>query len=70
MKSGDSLIQLYDKPDRGDLQNFTGIDSPYEPPENPEIRIDTTAMSPDQGAAAIIEHLERAAILPPHWRRP
>ena len=57
---------LYAKARRGELRNFTGIDSPYEPPENPEIRIDTTAMTPEQGAAAIIEHLERAAILPPH----
>ena len=34
---------LYRKARRGDLKNFTGIDSPYEPPENPELRIDTTA---------------------------
>ena len=34
---------LYKKARAGELKNFTGVDSPYEPPENPEIRIDTTA---------------------------
>jgi bifunctional enzyme CysN/CysC len=36
---------LYQKARSGQLRNFTGIDSPYESPEHPEIRIDTTAMS-------------------------
>jgi bifunctional enzyme CysN/CysC len=48
---------LYKKARAGQLKNFTGIDSPYEPPENPELRIDTTAMSPEQAADAIIEKL-------------
>jgi len=37
---------LYKKARRGELKNFTGIDSPYEPPESPEIRIDSTTMAP------------------------
>ena len=37
---------LYKKARRGELKNFTGIDSPYEPPEHPEIRIDTTTVRP------------------------
>ena len=49
---------LYKKARRGELKNFTGIDSPYEPPENPEIRIDTVAMSPEQAADGVIAHLE------------
>src|SRR5215831_11142977 len=49
---------LYRKARRGELKNFTGIDSPYEAPENPEIRIDTTAMSAAEAAEQIIRHLE------------
>ncbi len=48
---------LYKKARAGQLKNFTGIDSPYEAPENPEIRIDTTQMTADQAADAIIAHL-------------
>ncbi len=48
---------LYAKARAGELKNFTGIDSPYEPPENPEIRIDTTAMTADQAADFIVEKL-------------
>jgi bifunctional enzyme CysN/CysC len=48
---------LYKKARRGELTNFTGIDSPYEPPENPEIRIDTTACSPEEAAELIVRHL-------------
>jgi bifunctional enzyme CysN/CysC len=45
---------LYKKARSGQLKNFTGIDSPYEPPEHPELRIDTTKLSPDQAADAIV----------------
>ena len=48
---------LYKKARSGQLKNFTGIDSPYEAPENPEIRIDTTQLSAEQAADAIIAHL-------------
>ncbi|WP_296476477.1 sulfate adenylyltransferase subunit CysN [Roseinatronobacter sp.] len=48
---------LYAKARAGQLKNFTGIDSPYEPPEAPQIRIDTTRMTPDQAADLIIEKL-------------
>ena len=41
----------------GDLKNFTGIDSPYEPPESPEVRIDTTKMTPEEAADLIIAKL-------------
>jgi bifunctional enzyme CysN/CysC len=48
---------LYKKARSGQLKNFTGIDSPYEPPEDPEIRIDTTVMTPDEAAEEIIRRL-------------
>ena len=48
---------LYAKARAGDLPNFTGIDSPYEPPEQPELWIDTTAMSAEQAADKIVEEL-------------
>lgn len=48
---------LYKKARAGQLKNFTGIDSPYEAPENPEIRIDTTAMTPEEAADAIVKRV-------------
>lgn len=50
---------LYAKARAGKLKNFTGIDSPYEAPVAPEIRIDTTRMTPEQAADVII-----AAVIP------
>ena len=49
---------LYGKARRGELKNFTGIDSPYEHPENPEIRLDTLALSAEQAAERVIAYLE------------
>jgi len=48
---------LYKKARQGELKNFTGIDSPYEEPEKPEIRIDTTAMTPQEAADLVVETL-------------
>jgi bifunctional enzyme CysN/CysC len=48
---------LYKKARRGDLKNFTGIDSPYEPPEEPELRIDTTNGTPEDAAETIVAFL-------------
>ena len=50
---------LYKKARDGKLKNFTGIDSPYEPPESPEIRVNTVEMTPEEAADHII-----AKILP------
>ena len=55
---------LYEKARRGELPNFTGIDSPYEPPEAPEIHLDTTAVTPEACAEQIVEHLHRSGIVP------
>jgi bifunctional enzyme CysN/CysC len=49
---------LYAKARDGRIPNFTGIGSPYEPPEAAEIRIDTTAMSAEAAAEAIVRWLE------------
>ncbi|MEC7594374.1 MAG: adenylyl-sulfate kinase, partial [Pseudomonadota bacterium] len=45
---------LYKKAREGTLKNFTGIDSPYEAPEDPEIRIDTTKLPASEAAEKII----------------
>jgi bifunctional enzyme CysN/CysC len=50
---------LYKRARAGQLKNFTGLDSPYEPPEKPELRIDTTRMSLEDAADAIIAMLLR-----------
>ncbi len=46
---------LYAKARAGELPNFTGIDSPYEAPEEPELHIDTTAMNADDAAERVVE---------------
>lgn len=48
---------LYKKARSGQLKNFTGIDSPYEPPESPEIRVNTVDMTPEEAARFIIQHI-------------
>jgi bifunctional enzyme CysN/CysC len=48
---------LYRRARAGELPNFTGIDQPYEAPERPEIRIDTTIMSPDAASEMIVSYL-------------
>jgi bifunctional enzyme CysN/CysC len=53
---------LYRKARRGELANFTGIDSPYEPPEEPEVRLDTTTMSPEAAAAAVVARLRTLGV--------
>jgi bifunctional enzyme CysN/CysC len=56
---------LYRKARRGELANFTGIDSPYEPPEQAEVRIDTTALSAEAAAERIVAALAAAGMLAP-----
>jgi bifunctional enzyme CysN/CysC len=50
---------LYKKARAGQLKNFTGIDSPYEAPEHPEVHIDTTKTTPEQAAEDLAALLER-----------
>jgi bifunctional enzyme CysN/CysC len=54
---------LYEKARRGEIKNFTGIDSPYEKPEAPEIHIDTTQATPEQAAEQILNELRRRGII-------
>ncbi len=54
---------LYGKARRGELKNFTGIDSPYEAPEKPELRIDTQEVSAEQAADLIVEQMRRRGLL-------
>jgi len=56
---------LYAKARRGELKNFTGIDSPYEPPEQPEVHIDTGRTTPEDAAGAIVDGLRAAGVLGP-----
>jgi len=60
---------LYAKARRGELVNFTGIDSPYEVPESPEIHLDASGtVTAEESADEVVDHLRRAGILapPPH----
>jgi bifunctional enzyme CysN/CysC len=54
---------LYRKARAGELPNFTGIGSPYERPEDPEIAIDTAELSPDEAAEVILAELHRMGVL-------
>jgi bifunctional enzyme CysN/CysC len=54
---------LYAKARRGELKNFTGISSPYEAPERPEIRVDTTSTTAEEAAGAIVSYLSAAGKL-------
>jgi bifunctional enzyme CysN/CysC len=55
---------LYKKARRGELANFTGIDSPYEAPETPELRLDTTTLSSEQAADAVVALLRSKGFIP------
>ncbi|MBQ6370088.1 MAG: adenylyl-sulfate kinase, partial [Firmicutes bacterium] len=50
---------LYEKARKGEIPNFTGIGSPYEPPENPEITIDTGGKTIEESVAQLLKALEQ-----------
>jgi bifunctional enzyme CysN/CysC len=54
---------LYKKARRGEIKNFTGLDSPYETPEAPEIRLDTTKLTPQDAAEEVLAVLGRRGLL-------
>ena len=54
---------LYGKARRGELKNFTGIDSPYEIPEKPEVRIDTVASSIEAATQQVYDALIRIGLI-------
>ena len=57
---------LYRKARLGQITNFTGISSPYEPPENLELVIDTGYMNIEECVSHILKHLQKKGIITPH----
>jgi adenylylsulfate kinase len=55
---------LYKKARAGEIKNFTGIDDPYEAPQNPEIHLRTDEQSLEQEVAEIIEQLQARGLIP------
>ena len=49
---------LYAKARRGSIKNFTGVSDPYETPEHPEVRVDTTGISPEQSVNEVVKYLK------------
>jgi adenylylsulfate kinase len=54
---------LYQKARQGDIKDFTGIDSPYEAPENPEIVLDFTGQTAEQSAEQLFDILKQKGIV-------
>ncbi|WP_084398674.1 sulfate adenylyltransferase subunit CysN [Henriciella aquimarina] len=54
---------LYKKARAGEIKNFTGIDSPYEAPLEPEVHLETDKLSPEDGADRVIAMLQQAGVL-------
>jgi adenylyl-sulfate kinase len=54
---------LYRKARAGQIRNFTGIDSPYEPPLRPDLRLDTSSTTPEALAELVLDHLRKAGII-------
>ena len=55
---------LYRKARAGEIANFTGLSAPYEAPLEPELRIDTTSVSPTDAAAMVVAQLRDRGFLP------
>jgi adenylylsulfate kinase len=56
---------LYEKAFRGEITGFTGVDDPYEPPEHPEVVVETDRMPAEECLAVIVARLEELGYLPP-----
>jgi bifunctional enzyme CysN/CysC len=54
---------LYKKARRGEIANFTGISSPYEAPELPEIRVNTTNCTPEEAADKVIARIRQLGLI-------
>ncbi|HSZ73514.1 MAG TPA: adenylyl-sulfate kinase, partial [Rhizomicrobium sp.] len=55
---------LYEKAKAGEIRNFTGIDSPYEEPENAEVTLKTVGVEPAALASKLVAHLKSLGIVP------
>jgi adenylyl-sulfate kinase len=56
---------LYKKALAGEIENFTGVSDPYEPPENPNVTIDSSAETIEESLAKILQKLEQLGYVPP-----
>ncbi|HTO01938.1 MAG TPA: adenylyl-sulfate kinase, partial [Microthrixaceae bacterium] len=54
---------LYEKARRGEITNFTGVDSPYEEPENADVIVDTTSCTPQEAAQQVMAQLDAMGVL-------
>ena len=54
---------LYKKALRGEIKHMTGIDDPYEPPENPEVTVDTEYRSVSENVETVMECLKRLGLI-------
>ncbi|HSI81385.1 MAG TPA: adenylyl-sulfate kinase [Solirubrobacterales bacterium] len=55
---------LYAKARAGEIKEFTGVSDPYEPPENPELTLETEHQTPEQSAQQILDYLEQRGLIP------
>ena len=55
---------LYQKALAGEIKEFTGISDPYEAPESPELRLDTSTLTVDEAVARILDRLQELGLLP------
>ena len=55
---------LYAKARAGEIKEFTGVSDPYEPPENPELVLETEQQSPEESAQQILVYLEERELVP------
>lgn len=58
------LKGLYKKARAGEIKDFTGISAPYEPPENPDLVVDTEVLSVEASVAALLEYVEHELVEP------
>jgi adenylylsulfate kinase len=56
---------LYAKARAGEIKEFTGVSDPYEPPEHPELVIDTESQTPEESAKQILDYLDAQGLIPP-----
>jgi bifunctional enzyme CysN/CysC len=54
---------LYRRARAGELRQFTGIDSPYEPPEAPDLHLPTSTLTPEEAVAIVLDHLRERGVL-------
>jgi adenylylsulfate kinase len=59
---------LYAKARAGEIKEFTGVSDPYEPPEDPELVLETEQETPEESAAKILAYLEELDLIPPAGR--